>query len=270
MSDILERPVTSEHSASESAREWNAFYRAGSLTDWEMLNPNDLRETLSAVVALSGGISTAIEIGSGRGLRTLAAILGAPGLNRAGFALRGVEHSDAAVRFAKAFSAVLARGEGLPPPFGDVIRKTQPKIGEPLRAHVEFVCADLFAWLGDVGNAPAELVIDWMCLHEILPELRPAYAELIAAKCERYFVLNTFSVEGATLTDLGCVGAKIQKFQLSRAEIEDLFGHSFRIVSVRLIPEDLDPHPRPSDGIVAAKCIYVLERKAPEDRFRLR
>jgi hypothetical protein len=68
-------------------------------------------------------------------------------------------------------------------------------------------------------------------------------------------------VEGASLRDLGCVGDRIKKYQLSRADILGLFGNDFDIISARAISEDLDPIDRPTDGIIAAKMIYIMQRQ---------
>ena len=62
-------PVSTDHQVDE----WDRFYTTGALTDWELLPPTDLSETLAALLAIDDSIERAIELGCGRGLRILTA-----------------------------------------------------------------------------------------------------------------------------------------------------------------------------------------------------
>ena len=249
-------PAVPDHQAAE----WDRFYAPGQLTDWELLPATDLCETLATLLAIDKSLQSAIEVGCGRGLRTLTSLLCLDELNNPAFQLTGLDHSPQAIHMAQAFTQRLQAGEQLHQPFCDFISAAVKPGPISLRARVEFVRADLFSWLSAL-NHPADLVLDWMCLHEIHPDERQAYAKLVGKACRKYFVLNTFSSTGSTVADLGYVGSRIRKYQLSRAELDDLFGPEFETIYCRLVPEDLAPLQKPSDGIVAAKCIYIMKRR---------
>lgn len=240
--------------------EWDKLYQKDGLTDWELLPPEDLINTLSSAISRYGLPETAIDVGCGRGLRILATILGLKSLNTESFRLRGVDHSRTAIATASTFATLLRQQEPIPEPFATHMSSVALSSTGPLRAAVKFEAADLFDWLRDASGLPVDLVIDWMCLHEIPRDERPLYAQLLTRACKRLLVLNTFSVEGSTVSDLGCIGERIPKYQLSRHDILALFGKSFSIVSTRLVPEDLNPATKPSDQIIAAKSIYMMVR----------
>lgn len=251
-----EMPVAIDHQVGE----WNRFYTTGTLTDWELLPPTDLSETLAELLAIDNSLESAIEVGCGRGLRILAALLCFDALNNPAFHFVGVDHSPQAIHMAQAFARCLRSGERLPQPFDRCISTAVKSCEIALRAQVEFVRADLFSWLSAMDR-PVDLVLDWMCLHEIHPDERQQYVALVAKNCRKYFVLNTFSSEGSTIADLGNVGSHIRKYQLSPVELEALFGGEFEMIYCRLVPEDLAPPQRPSDGIVAAKSIHIMKRR---------
>jgi len=240
---------------------WNAFYTAGGLTDWELLPPKDLSAAVALVLSRGARLRSAAEIGCGRGMRSLVAILNNPTLNDATFSLVGIDHSSAAVYAAGGLAFAAARGAPLPEPFGALVDTAVAIRPRPLLcADLRFEHADLFNWLSGHSERAFDLIVDWMCFHEVPPNMRGRYADLVARCCGQYFIVNTFSKEGSSVDDLGVVADGIIKYQLSQEDISDIFGEYFDIVEYYDVPEDLLPEVAPRDGIVAAKRTYILKR----------
>jgi len=107
-----------------------------------------------------------------------------------------------------------------------------------------------------------DLVIDWMCFHEVPKANWGAYAELINRICKKWFVLNVFSRTGSgQLIGLPPAAPFVPRHQLSLEDIKGLF-QEFIICEPwgsRDYPEDLntcgDEEP------IAAKYACILKRK---------
>jgi len=128
-----------------------------------------------------------------------------------------------------------------------------------MRADFLFAVADLFEWLP--SGPSVDLVVDWMCFHEMAPMSRKTYASLVAKKCRRYLAIKIFSTEGASGLRLPDALPGVRKYQFSRNDIEMVFGEYFEIEYVQSYPEDANPDVPHSDGIVAAKMAYLLKRR---------
>lgn len=255
--DSLSREIATQRSWSEI---FDAEYSRPGLTDWEMLPLRNLGEVLSRLGPELASLRTAVEIGCGRGLRSLATLSTVEAFARADFSYWGIDLSALAIRTARMLAEQLALGHTVPEPFEGVLGRAALGWNRPLQAGAGFLCADLFEWLPVQPRGAFDLVIDWMCYHEIEPQDRAAYAASVARSCRRYFVINMFSREGSSASDLGLV-AGLQKFQHSEADVRAVFGPHFEIIDWVQFPEDLDPHPRPTDGMVAAKRAYIMRRR---------
>jgi hypothetical protein len=248
----------------DASARWDAMYRGAPLTDWELIPPSDMRDVVDGVLPLET-MRSAIEIGCGRGMRALALMLSSPKLNRPDFAYTGLDQCPAAIAVAQQLASAAAEERPLPEPYRRLLTPSVPVAGLRLMANVQYVTSDLFDWLE--ARPPVDLVVDWMCFHEIPIALRQEYARLVASVCHGFFVVNLFSSEGASVSDLGDV-AGCPKFQFSEEEVLAIFGRDFELMHVRQFQEDLDPVPRPSDGIVAAKRAYVFRRVGPPEAER--
>jgi SAM-dependent methyltransferase len=239
---------------------WDEQYRLAGLRDWELLPATNLGDVVLTIPDLQA-VSNIVELGCGRGLRSLVMVLTTEAINRRDVHVHAIDHSPSAIQQACMFLRLVNQGTAIPPPFDRVLlpalmNQTQPEI----RAEVSFECVDIFYWLPRQSPKSVDLLIDWMCFHEIDPQMWEEYASLVGNVCRKYFLLNTFSVEGATVIGLGQV-AGANKYQHSEQQLLRLFGAKFEIVAVINYAEDLNPIPRPSDGLVAAKRTYLFRLK---------
>jgi SAM-dependent methyltransferase len=238
---------------------WDNEYARATLTDWEQIPVADLSDVLLHIGPPLGEVTSAAEIGCGRGLRSLAMLNRIEELDRSDFRVWGVDQSGVAIDAARSLRSKLIAGRSLECPYEKTIERWIGPQASVRSSRVEFVHADLFGWLPEQKRT-FDLVIDWMCFHEVDEQRWAEYSQAVARVCSRHFVVNLFSKEGSSLQDLGEV-AGMRKYQFSEADVREIFGRWFDIEHFVEFPEALHPEPPPSDGIVAAKRAYVMVRR---------
>ena len=244
----------------KARQSWDDAYIKFAVTNWERNDLHDLADFIREC-GISGERATKIlDVGCGRGMRGLLALLGNPGLNVPGTRYVGVDFSGAAIAAAVASAARWRRRIDAHGQLEEIALATRASAiqGEPLRAHVDFVCEDLGTYLGR-HERQYQLVVDWMCLHEMPPQNRRRYCQLLGACSNKYLIVNSFSRELSTVADLGVAVPGVRKYQLATPAIGSLFP-DFRIVKTKDYPEDLTPSSIITDGIVAGKRAHHLVR----------
>lgn len=226
--------------------QWNDYYRTPVSTPWEMIDFRDLPSFLRASKLPLKQATSLISIGCGRGHRDLEMLREIDEFNSAEFFYSGVDISSVAIAQAKNLFGAASNAA-----------KMLSDKQAALKCQWEFIHADLFEFDAD---RTYEIVLDWMCMHDIEREHLPEYARKVAALARDVLVLKVFSEEGSSVENLGLLGRDIQKLKISSADVLDLYGDQFEIAFVQEYEENLNPEPRPQDGIEAAKRAYVLRR----------
>jgi len=238
-------------------KSWNERYEKYKPTDWEKLPLDDLKKTLcNSGIALSR-ISSVLDIGCGRGLRTLILLLGLDPLNRREVYALGLDVSEDAIAFAKRCYNDMCQG--------NLCQEIQPYLGNvdysKPQCMIEFRVGDIIEGLPVSCPQEFDLVIDWMCFHEIWRLSRNAYVEIVSKICKKFFLLKVFSKEEITIVNLNPNIKEIPKFQYSESDVRRIFGKKFSILRFNQWPEILSPNPAHSDGQIAAKRAYLMVRK---------
>ncbi len=242
MSDFITR-------SSDLTMQWDDYYRSAAQTPWEMIDFSDLPSFLKACELPLDRLASMASVGCGRGHRDLAMLREVAAFNRTAFSYLGVDISSVAIAQARQL-------------FGGASHATDARVAQQpkLDCAWAFQHADLFEFQ---PSRRFDLVLDWMCLHDIERDRLPDYAARLAALSREYLVIKAFSQEGSSVARLGLLGRDIQKEKIAEDDVLRLFGDQFEILFIQQYEEDLDPVPRPPDGIVAAKRAYVLRRARP-------
>jgi hypothetical protein len=240
---------------------WEAAYKSSDPTNWELLPLTDLRDFLNDSGINLASTVNALEIGCGRALRTFVALLSIPSLNRSGFSITGFDVSAQAIAVANQISLQLKENSALEFPFRrQILSAVVANPPRRLHAQLKFVQHNvLFDTV--TFDTSYDLVIDWMCFHDLAPEHRQAYAAFVCRRCSGYFVIKAFSLELSSVKELGDAVPGFQKRLISVDDVRQTFGAAFEILRTVDHPEDLNPCPAPADGIIAAKRTYLLKRR---------
>ena len=228
------------------AMQWDDYYRDPAPTPWEMIDFQDLPSFLRSSELPLDQLTSMVSVGCGRGRRDLEMLCSIDDFNQPSFSYLGIDISCVGFAQAKQLFEHAAGRDG-----------QQAAQEPPLRCRWEFINADIFAF--DPGST-FDVVLDWMCLHDIARERIHDYAAKVMAMANDLLILKTFSEEGSSVGRLNGLSPFIQKEKLSEDDVRALFGEQFEILFIQQFEEDLDPNPRPPDGIVAAKRAYVLRR----------
>jgi hypothetical protein len=243
---------------------WNNHYesviRSGTLADWEKLPNDNLKRFLEEPCLINfDKVSTALEVGCGRGFRSLAFAFGL--LNRDGVSVYALDVASAAVDYANAYLGELTLDTPCQHPgqVCDRFKSGLPKAGA-IRCRTTFRAFD---FLGD--DLPQgwpkrfDLVVDWMCLHEIAEDMLTEYAKRLSEVAERFLVVCAFAEE-ASEEQLRCTISGVRKQKYSREDIARLFP-AFDVVFTRDYEADEHPEPLHEDGRIAPKRAYILIKR---------
>lgn len=239
MSDLMTR-------SSDLTMQWDDYYRNPAQTPWEMINFSDLPSFLLECELPLESLTSIASCGCGRGHRDLEMLRDVEVFNVPAFSYLGIDISPIA----------MAQANQL---FVGASHATEASVAQQRKLNCDwsFQHADMFDFQAD---RTFDLVLDWMCLHDIERDRLKEYATRIASMTHDYLVIKAFSQEGSSIEHLGLLGRDIYKEKISEDDILDLFGDHFEIQFIRQYEEELDPVPRPPDGIVAAKRAYMLRR----------
>jgi SAM-dependent methyltransferase len=228
------------------------------IPDWERLPLDDLEKFIEYCEIDTSKIRSIFEVGCGTGLRALLMMIGLPGFNRPEVKYRGIDLSAHAIERAKAHLEEL-RAARVPKPL-------QKYLGEgpwlPPRFQAEFQVGDLLTLPPPPAGEGYDLVVDWMCFHEVHIPNRNAHIARVTALCSRFVALKVFSEEGKKrVINLGDVFEGARKLRLKRSELTQLYGDAFSILNTHPYAEEEHPIPPHEDGAVAAKMAYLMVKK---------
>ena len=198
-------------------------------------------------------ISSILDVGSGDGRRIIHALACNTALNRPEVHVTCVDFSVRAIVWGVDLWKRL-RDDTPPADY-----QLPPNVS-PLWS-MEFRNEDATSLPVDIRTRKYELVIDWMMLHGMPCPQVEAYAASLMQLGARFIVLNCFSQEGATVTQLSKAVEEVEKRQWSQAEVEQLFSDHYNLLG-RPYPWPEDLNVDDGDGIRAAKQSYCFERKS--------
>lgn len=261
----LDRLSTRTSTPQFISRAWRSAYtnatERNEKTDWEKIEPHDLLDFLAehAGIDIRAIQPTSIlEIGCGRGERMFEALeLNATrkrlNINRSDVSILGVDIAENAVRAARKR-------------ISDYGAKANDRDSQESQIEMEKIsCSIIFEdcdFLTYRSEKKFDMVIDWMCFHEIYPAYRAHYIDNINRLCSDILVLKVFDTPDAgQRCDLPQICGKIPKWQYSRNDIERLFGEFFSIEADYYYKELAAPTVMHSDGKEAAKRAYLLRKK---------
>ncbi len=228
---------------------WDDYYKANPNPAWESFNLRDMSDFI-ARIELSE-INTVLDIGCGRGIRALAMILLNDILNRENVKIVGIDLSITAIEFAREFLEKVKSGT-IPAPLTGICDSVTD-----FKVDIEFYEQDFLSDLPSQINQSYDLIIDWMCFHELFKAARDEYIEKVARLSSQFYIVNCFSTkESAVLPEI-IKGVPKQKF--SKKNIQDLFGKYFDIMQEISYPTNKLQNQ--SDGFFAAKDAYLLRKK---------
>ena len=244
---------------------WNEVYAKFAdkgRTDWEKLNLCDLGRFIDICGLNLHNVYRVLDIGCGRAVRLLLAVLGNPDLNRRGVEIVGIDVSAKAVDFATRIVANLQQDANYPEEFLDDFSRYLAAEGRPLlNCNMKFKKADILEYSTRNAGCAYELVIDWMCYHEVYLGGIDRYPEIVASLCSKVFILNVFSAEGNPPEPLPMAVRHVPKHVLSELDIRERFSRYFDLVHHQQFERNETPTLRHDDGAIAAKRAYLLVRK---------
>ncbi len=239
---------------------WEKTYIELPVTNWERNDLHDLADFIRECGIIDHSPVALLDAGCGRGVRGLLALLENPSLNLPSVRYTGVDFSRAAINAGTDSASrwcrrVDARGE-----LEEIATATLAPsfLRRRIEANAEFVCENLDTFLG-AHASQYDLVIDWMCLHEVPPHLRDGYCHRLGRCSTNGLIINAFSRDLSTVDKLTDAVPGVRKYQLSTDDIRALFP-DFVIVSTKDYEEKLLPPTGVTDGIVAAKRAHYLTR----------
>jgi SAM-dependent methyltransferase len=224
------------------ALHWEEYYSSIDTPVWEMLPLGDEAEFLNRNIKLEK-VKSILDIGCGRGRRIIKCVSTCEKLNRTDVKIVGIDISKTAINSAMEYYAKIGK---------EVVNTKEEGCINPT---LSFFCADILDDLPEIINIKYDLVVDWMCFHEVFKNGRQNYVEKINALSKNYFILNVFSNANDSIFLTEAV-KQIPKYCFSREDIEKLFSKYFMIISSYKYPASTGkPHP---DGKIAAKEAFLL------------
>ena len=204
--------------ASQENREaWIAEYREGS-RPWEALSADSLVRFLREARFIFDDVRTVLDIGCGNGGPLLDLVLSVNELNRREITVVGIDFVPQAIEEANDRLARLRRGESVTLRSGEVLSGV---------VHAEMSFLNLEAGELESKGIQADLVIDWMCFHELNAEHDNEYGEMIARVCTGWYVLRTFSDKREKVDLVHLRDGQIHKRGFSFEEICNRFASHF-------------------------------------------
>ncbi|MBN3909341.1 MAG: class I SAM-dependent methyltransferase [Nostoc sp. NMS1] len=227
-------------------------------TDWEEL-PLDYQSKFVSK-EMDGcnwsEIKNILDIGCGRGYGTLTMLLNEERLNRPDVNVLGIDIASNAIEDANKLLQSIKLGETYPNLTGFPVKKNDVQ----LRCNIEFKQCDILDDSIQGLLSEFDLVIDWMCFHELPKADWDKYVLFLEKICKKWLVLNVFTMdEGITMYGLDPVAMYIPKHQFTQSAIrEDLFRNFLYIGS---LDYEEDSKPQSSGSPIAAKRAYLMRKK---------
>ena len=236
---------------------WDFEYCNNPQTDWERLPLNDQFEFIKVQKIDFTNLHNILEIGCGRGYRTLYMLLKEARLNRNDVRLTAIDISPNAIESAQRSLQAFNDNYAIPTSIAYLFN-SKPCA---LQCQMAFEVADIIRLPTHLANQKYDLGVDWMCFHDFPIGLREAYVDIVEKLCGHWFILNVFSHrEASPVKELGYAIPEVIKYAFRNEDIGRLFPN-FDIVNMTdTCEENVEPDPPHSDGKVSAKRAYLLRR----------
>lgn len=236
--------------------QWDQRYNNAKITDWEKIPASDLCYFIKEIQINLLNIHSVLEIGCGRGYRIFYWILNEASINRDDVKITCIDLSKNAINDAQKNLKKIHRkemDENLSMRLEGAFTTQIPEI----KCDINFECQDFLT--ANNSLIKYDLIIDWMCFHEVFPGSRADYICNLSQSCNGTLILKVFSVENSSRTGLSQITRNIKKYQFDQNQIASLFK-DFSIIRYTDYKEDLEPTPKHEDGIIAAKRAYYLTK----------
>lgn len=220
---------------------------------WYELDCADLAECVRSSQLPCTKIRRIIDVGAGYGIRTILAVAMNDALNRPDVEVVCVDLSKHAVEQGQAVVRAVHAGR----PLSEWLPYQVPT----LRASFRFQQASAASLPDEITSPPVDILVDWMMLHGLPSESRPHYLNAVDRMGASYIFLKCFTREHGSLRSLPESVPGVSKHQFSDTEVLSMFGGRYAVLGQpRDWPEDLSPKHH-TDGPIAAKRAYCLERR---------
>ncbi len=254
---------------------WDEKYAQNKLMDWELIDPENMKNYINSISINKQKINRILEYGCGRGFRVLSWVLLDPDINREDVYIKCIDISNEAIKDAKRNLEQLKNNK-FP---DDFVALTNVEINNKkivsnqfvsmvndgdvpeIKCKIEFVNKDLFS--GFPAEEKYDLVIDWMCFHELAVEYRRDYVKITDEVCENYYMLTVFCKDTCDLPieEFKQVADGIPKYMFSCQEIRQYFGIIFDQISAFDVYYPSIRDKVHSDGMVFPKKSYFMVKK---------
>lgn len=238
------------------SQQWDQRYNNTKVTDWEKIPANDLCNFIKEIQINLQNIHSVLEIGCGRGYRMFYWVLNEVGINRDDVKITCIDLSKNAINDAQKNLKKIHRkelDENLSKQLDGAFTVEIPDI----KCDINFESQDFLN--ANSSQAKYDLVIDWMCFHEVFPGSRSDYISNLSKACNGTLILKVFSLENSSRAGLSPITRNIKKYQFDKKQIVSLFK-GFSIIRYTDYEEILEPIPKHEDGIIAAKRAYYLTK----------
>ncbi len=235
------------HSTSPKViEEFNKAY-SSPVTPWEYIKPTDLADAFVEFQLNPWKISSILEIGCGRGQRLMHLLAKVPALNRRDVSILAIDVAEKAIEGA---NAVLQEEN----------RQREESGLSKLQCGIRFLCEDVVNLPIFAKSQKYDLIIDWMCFHELYPASVNDYEKIIADAARKFLLIKTFSEEGNKGIDLGFVVPDVRKKKFTEQSLlHNLGANNFTLMRTKYHERNEGAgHP---DGAEAAKMTCLLVRK---------
>jgi hypothetical protein len=224
-------------------------------TDWEQLRSNYQSEFVSETLKHRfNNIKNILDIGCGRGYGILTMLLNEPGLNKPDVSVLGIDIASNAISQANNLLQRI-KDRGLHPNIpGFPVKRDDVQ----LKCNIKFEQCDILDDSTLINNE-YDLVIDWMCFHELPKADWNKYVSLLEKICTKWFVLNVFHLENEIkMHGLEAAAEYVPKHQISESTIRDLF-QNFVCTATFEYPENSEV--QLSGSPISAKKAYLFGKK---------
>ena len=184
-------------------------------------------------------------------------VLNEPGLNKTGTKILGIDIASNAISEANDLLNKIINQNRI----NDIPEYFPVKVDSAeIKSEIEFKCCDILDDSARRQLTEYDLVIDWMCFHELPKANWSDYVKLIEKICANWFILNVFILnDEMEMHGLEPVAQHVPKHQISDGTIrQDLFKN-FEYIDSYYYKENLANQSFSTP--IAAKRAYLFSKR---------